>query len=214
MNELNNYLKVKQTIEDNQLKNKTELIVVTKNQNYQNIIDIINAGHLHFGENRIQEAEKKWKEFIFSNKNIQLHLLGKLQSNKVKNAIKLFDYIHSLDSQKLAEKLSEEEKKIGKKIKYFIQVNFDNETQKSGIEPDSVYKFVNYCSSILKLNIIGLMCIPPVDKDSELYFKKLSDLAKSCTLKELSMGMSNDYITAIRYDSTFVRIGKSIFKRI
>lgn len=211
MNELNNYNKVKQIIEDNQLQ-KTELIVVTKNQSLQKITDIINSGHLHFGENRIQEAERKWNELIKNNKNIQLHLIGKLQTNKVKNAVKLFDYIHSLDNEKLAYKLDQEEKKIGKKIKYFIQVNFDNEKQKSGIEPDSVLKLLNYCTSILKLKIIGLMCIPPLDKDSEIYFKQLSDLAKSCSLKELSMGMSNDYIGAIKNGSTFVRIGSSIFK--
>ena len=211
MNELNNYNKVKQIIEDNQLQ-KTELIVVTKNQSLQKITDIINSGHLHFGENRIQEAERKWKELMKNNKNIQLHLIGKLQTNKVKNAVKLFDYIHSLDNEKLAYKLDQEEKKIGKKIKYFIQVNFDNEKQKSGIEPDSVLKLLNYCTSILKLKIIGLMCIPPLYKDSEIYFKQLSDLAKSCSLKELSMGMSNDYIGAIKNGSTFVRIGSSIFK--
>jgi len=189
---------------------KTELIVVTKNQSIDNIISLINLNHLHFGENRVQEALFKWKNLI-SNYNIKLHLIGKLQSNKAKDAFEIFHYIHTLDSEKLAKIFSKFEESSIKKIKYFIQVNVGNEPQKSGISIDRVHQFVKYCSNDLKLNIVGLMCIPPVEGDPTQYFISLAELARINNLKELSMGMSNDYKCAINNGATFVRVGSKIF---
>ena len=189
---------------------ETKLIVVTKNQQIDNINLLINLNHCHFGENRVQEASSKWKHLI-SNPNFKLHLIGKLQSNKAKDAFEIFHYIHTLDSEKLAKIFSKLEEKSIKKIKYFVQVNVGNEPQKSGISLDKVHQFIKYCMNDLKLNIIGLMCIPPVEVDPTQYFINLAQIAKINSLKELSMGMSNDYECAIKNGATFVRIGSKVF---
>ena len=189
---------------------KTELIVVTKNQSIGNINLLINLNHFHFGENRVQEALLKWKNLI-SNSNLKLHLIGKLQSNKAKDAFEIFHYIHTLDSEKLAKIFADLEENSIKKIKYFIQVNIGNEPQKNGISIDKVHQFVKYCKNDLKLNIAGLMCIPPAEGDPSQYFISLAELASVNNLKELSMGMSNDYECAINNGATFVRVGSKIF---
>lgn len=191
---------------------KVTLIVVSKNQNLDSINLLIKKNHLDFGENRVQEAILKWKNLILTNPNLNLHLVGKLQSNKAKDAFEIFKYIHTLDNEKLAQIFSKLESNSSKKIKYFIQVNVGNEPQKSGISLDKVNQFTKYCINDLKLNIIGLMCIPPVDKNPALYFKNLSESCKANNLTELSMGMSNDYECAINYGATFIRIGSKIFK--
>ena len=189
---------------------ETKLIVVTKNQPIDNINLLINLNHLHFGENRVQEASLKWKNLI-SNSNLRLHLIGKLQSNKAKDAFEIFHYIHTLDNEKLAKIFANLEESSIKKIKYFIQVNVANEPQKNGISIDKVHQFVKYCMNDLKLNIVGLMCIPPAEGDPTQYFISLAELAKVNKLKELSMGMSNDYECAINNGATFVRVGSKIF---
>lgn len=202
----------KEIYSNNRNKNKeTKLIVVTKNFQINNIKPLITYGHIHFGENRVQEAFNKWKNIKNENKNIRLHMIGKLQSNKVKYAVSLFDYIHSLDSMKLAEKISIEQKKINKSLEIFIQVNIGNEIQKSGIKIEDLKNFHSKCSKDLGLNIIGLMCIPPMTNNSELYFSKMIELKKLTGLRELSMGMSADYLAAIKHGSSFVRIGSKIF---
>ena len=193
------------------LSKKSTLIVVTKNQGLDKINLLIKMKHLHCGENKVQEASLKWKDLISNNLQIKLHLIGKLQSNKAKEAFDIFHYIHTLDNEKLAKIFAKLEQNSKKKINYFIQVNIGNESQKSGISIDKVLQFVKYCMNDLKLNIVGLMCIPPVDVDPNQYFKNLSDLAKLNNLKELSMGMSNDYESAISNGATFVRIGSKIF---
>jgi pyridoxal phosphate enzyme (YggS family) len=192
------------------ISKKTELIVVTKNQPIDNINLLIKLNHLHFGENRVQEASLKWKNLI-SNSNLKLHLIGKLQSNKAKDAFEIFHYIHTLDSEKLAKIFASLEENSIKKIKYFIQVNVGNEPQKSGMSVDKVHQFIKYCMNDLSLNIIGLMCIPPAEGDPTQYFKSLAELARVNDLKELSMGMSNDYECAINNGATFVRVGSKIF---
>ena len=212
MNILENYLNIKKRIET--LNNKTNLIVVSKGQFLDKIKIILNTGHIHFGENRVQEALLKWSDYLSNNVNIQLHLIGGLQSNKAKQAFQIFNYIHSLDSEKLAKTLSNLESNGQKKIKYFIQVNIGNEPQKNGISSEQVFSFVNYCVNDLKLNIIGLMCIPPVVADSSQYFKSLAELAKINNLNELSMGMSNDYECATNNGATFVRVGSKIFNQV
>ena len=212
MNILENYLNIKKRIET--LNNKTNLIVVSKGQFLDKIKIILNTGHIHFGENRVQEALLKWSDYLSNNVNIQLHLIGGLQSNKAKQAFQIFNYIHSLDSEKLAKTFSNLESNGQKKIKYFIQVNIGNEPQKNGISSEQVFSFVNYCVNDLKLNIIGLMCIPPVVADSSQYFKSLAELAKINNLNELSMGMSNDYECATNNGATFVRVGSKIFNQV
>jgi pyridoxal phosphate enzyme (YggS family) len=191
--------------------NKPTLIVVTKNQQIDKINLLINANHFDFGENRVQEASLKWKNLILNNTKLKLHLIGKLQSNKAKDAFELFHYIHTLDNEKLAQIFSKLEGNSVKKIKYFIQVNIANEAQKNGISVDKVNQFIKYCINDLKLNIIGLMCIPPVEGDPTQYFINLAELARVNNLKELSMGMSNDYEYAIKNGATFVRVGSKIF---
>ena len=171
---------------------------------------LINYGHLHFGENKVQEAVEKWTNIKKDNKNIKLHLIGRLQTNKVKIAVQLFDYIHSLDSKKLADKISFQQKEQDIKTKIFIQVNIGNEDQKSGISIDETRDFYNYCKQI-NLDILGLMCIPPNNEDSSKYFEEMKKLKEKLDLQELSMGMSSDYLTAIEKGSTFVRIGSNIF---
>ena len=189
---------------------ETKLIVVTKNRSIDNINLLINLNHLHFGENRVQESSLKWKNLI-PNSNLKLHLIGKLQSNKAKDAFEIFHYIHTLDNEKLAKIFARLEENSIKKIKYFIQVNIGNEPQKNGVSIDKVHQFVKYCMNNLKLNIVGLMCIPPAAGDPSQYFINLAELARVNNLKELSMGMSNDYECAINNGATFVRVGSKIF---
>ena len=191
-------------------KKLPKIIAVSKTFGIEKIGPLIEFGHLDFGENKVQEAINKWSDIKIEKSQIKLHLIGKLQTNKVKFAIKLFDYIHSLDSEKLAKKISEEEKKQNKKLKLFIQVNIGNEDQKSGINKESVHKFYNYCKE-LKLDIIGLMCIPPSSESPDKYFKELNQLNNQLNLPELSMGMSSDYLKAVENSSSYLRIGSSIF---
>ena len=193
------------------LSSKTTLVVVTKNQDVDKINSLINLNHIDFGENRVQEATQKWKSLILNNSKLRLHLIGKLQSNKAKDAFDIFNYIHTLDNAKLAEIFSNLESTSLKKIKYFIQVNIADEQQKNGISITETNQFIKYCIQDLKLNIIGLMCIPPMAGDPSQYFKSLAKIAISNNLKELSMGMSNDYECAIKNGATFVRIGSKIF---
>jgi pyridoxal phosphate enzyme (YggS family) len=208
MRVLENYQKIINSIRS--ISSNANLVVVCKNQTIDRIRILLDHGHVHFAENRVQEAEAKWSNL--SDKNIQLHLIGGLQSNKAKQAFQIFNYIHSLDSEKLAKTFSSLESVNQKKIKYFIQVNIGSEPQKNGLNISQVPNFVNYCVNDLKLNILGLMCIPPVSQNPESYFLKLKQLNNSNNLKELSMGMSNDFETAIKCGSTFVRVGSSIFK--
>jgi pyridoxal phosphate enzyme (YggS family) len=206
---IQNFLSIKNQISN--LNPKTKLIAVSKGQSVDKIKLLIDYGHLDFGENKVQEAILKWTDIIRSNENINLHLIGGLQSNKAKDAFKIFNYIHSLDSEKLARIFSDLEKNDPKKIKYFVQVNIGNETQKNGINVSLVSDFVQYCQKDLKLNILGLMCIPPFNDSSESYFLKLKKLNEDSYLKDLSMGMSDDFEIAIKLGSTFVRVGTAIF---
>jgi pyridoxal phosphate enzyme (YggS family) len=209
MQVLNNFLLVKSNIARH--SSKAKLIVVTKNHQLDSINFLIKAHHFDFGENRVQEAYLKWKNLISTNSQLKLHLIGKLQSNKAKEAFEIFDYIHTLDSEKLAKILSKLENNSVKKIKYFIQVNVGNEPQKNGISNNEVNLFVKYCIHDLRLNIIGLMCIPPNDDEPTQYFKNLAELAGKNNLNELSMGMSNDYECAIEHGATYIRVGSKIF---
>ena len=193
------------------LKNDINIVVVTKTIPIDKFFSLININHCHFGENRVQEAKLKWQNIKKNYKNIKLHLLGKLQSNKVDDAYEIFDFIHSLDSKKLALKIFENEKNFKKQIAIFIQINTGKEQQKAGIAIEDTKDFVNFCKEDLKLNVIGLMCIPPVSSEPTEHFLTLKDLASKCNLVELSMGMSNDYIKAIKNGSTYVRIGSAIF---
>ena len=201
----------------NQIKSKfgdlenLNIIAVTKTFPIKKIEPLINDGHIHFGENKVQEAVEKWSDIKNSLENIKLHMIGKLQTNKVKYAVSLFDYIHSLDNVKLAEKISIEQKKKNRNIKIFIQVNIGNENQKSGIDRNNLKNFYDKCIKDYNLNIIGLMCIPPQNGITKTYFKQMKDLKKFIGLNELSMGMSSDYMDAIECDSTFIRIGSKIF---
>jgi pyridoxal phosphate enzyme (YggS family) len=189
----------------------TRIVVVSKKRSYDEIKPLLQAIHLDYGENQIQEALNKWPSIIASNKEIRLHLIGRLQSNKAKAAFNLFEYFHSLDSEKLAKIFSTLEKDAGIKKKYFIQVNIGNENQKAGISVDKINQFSSYCVKQLNLNVLGLMCIPPVDQDPKKHFIKLNELNVNNGFKELSMGMSNDYVDAIQCGSTCVRIGSAIF---
>ena len=197
------------SIQDN-LKPNVKIIAVSKTFELAKIKPLIDHGHDHFGENKLQEAQLKWSETIKSNKSIKLHMIGKLQSNKAKKAVDLFHYIHSLDNQRLSDVLSKAEKEKNKKLNYFIQVNIGNESQKSGISVKDLPSFLNYCTIENKLNVIGLMVLPPQDKKDN-YFLKMQNLNNSLNLKELSMGMSSDYLDALKYGATYVRIGSSIF---
>ena len=191
-------------------KNNVKIIAVSKTFEISHINPLIDYGHRDFGENKVQEAIEKWTIIKKKNNKILLHLVGKLQSNKTKLALKIFDYIHSLDSEKLANKISEEQKKIEKKPKLFIQVNIGNEDQKSGIDPNKLKSFYKYCLD-KELDIIGTMCLPPISEDPDKYFMRMNYLNKNLGLKELSMGMSADYISAIENNATFVRVGSKIF---
>ena len=187
------------------------IVAVSKTFNYESISPLVEYGHKHFGENKVQEAEVKWREIKKRDHSIQLHMIGKLQSNKAKKAVELFDYVHSLDSQKLVDNLSKQEIHLNKRLKYFIQVNVGAEIQKSGIAPNEIDDFYTYCKIEKRLNIIGLMTIPPNDDSQDKHYKYLSDVNSSLGLKDLSAGMSNDYIKAIKYKATYIRIGSSIF---
>ncbi len=202
---------------ENLLKQKTnkekipKVIAVSKTFSSSDITPLIEYGQIDFGENKIQEALDKWPIIKKKFHNVKLHMIGKLQTNKVKFLLPLFEYLHSLDSLKLAKKISEQQEKEKKKIKIFIQVNIGKEKQKSGIDVNYLNEFYSVCVNEFKLNIIGLMCLPPNDDNSDFYFKEMQKLNKTLGLSELSMGMSNDYLKAINYGSTYVRIGSKIF---
>ena len=196
----------------NKLKTlKTNIIAVSKTFPVSEILPLVNQQHVHFGENKVQEAVDKWPKIKQDYKDIKLHMIGRLQTNKVKFVIPLFDYIHSLDSLKLAKKIYEEQNRIKKNLKIFIQVNIGKEDQKSGINEGYLEEFYKKCISEFNLDIVGLMCLPPNNSDSSDYFLKMKDLAKKHNLKELSMGMSNDYLEAVKHGATFVRVGSAIF---
>ena len=207
---IQNELKIK--IKKLNLENyNPNVIAVSKTFSIKDILPLINHGHIHFGENKIQEAVEKWTDIKNDFKNIKLHMIGKLQTNKVKYAIPLFDYIHSVDNLKLAEKISKEQVKKNKIMKLFIQINIGNEKQKSGILVEDLDTFYNKCTKDLGLNIIGLMCLPPNDSKVSTYFSKMQQLVKNLKLKEISMGMSSDYLDAIDFQTTYLRIGSKIF---
>lgn len=210
-NIINNFLSIQQNIKDHSQDSSPEIVAVSKTFTIEHIKPLIDHGHVHFGENKLQEAFSKWSEFKKKNENLKLHMIGKLQSNKAKKAIRLFDYIHSLDNVKLANILNSEERKTSIKLKYFIQVNLGGEKQKSGVLVEEIDEFYNYCKDSTELDIIGLMSIPPEGEDPEKYFKILNEIGVKLKLKELSMGMSSDYVKALKYNSTFLRIGSSIF---
>ena len=202
---------IKELLIKNNSQNKDfNIIVVCKTFSMDKILPLIDVGHVHFGENKVQEAELKWKEVKKKHSNIKLHMVGKLQTNKVKAALNIFDYIHSVDNYKLGKKIVKYEKELNKKIKAFAQVNVGEESQKNGISPKNVNQFVDYCRDSLSLNIIGLMCLPPINDNPEKYFLHLNQLRDQTDLCHLSVGMSNDYQTAIKCGSTFLRIGSKI----
>ncbi len=201
---------IKSHLSDLKINNQTKIIAVSKTFKVDKILPLIHHGHVDFGENKVQEAVDKWTNLKGENPSLKLHMIGRLQTNKVKYAVKLFDYIHSVDNEKLARKISEEDKKINKKTKVFIQVNIGGEKQKSGVSKVDVQKLVSYCKEI-KLNVMGLMCIPPLDIDSTHYFKEMNKLNKDFGFSELSMGMSSDYLKASEYSATYLRIGSNIF---
>ena len=209
-NLLNIKSKVKQKVKDKNLDQIPQIIAVSKTFKLNHINPLIEYGHIHFGENKVQEAMDKWFEIKKQNQKIKLHLVGKLQTNKVKFALEIFDYIHSLDNEKLAKKISSLQVEKNKNLKLFIQVNIGNEEQKSGISERSIPDFYNYCID-LKLNIIGLMCIPPINQDARLYFEKMKNLKRKLNIKDLSMGMSSDYLEATEYEASYIRIGSNIF---
>ena len=209
-----NLVDIRENINSNLSSQKNQkvpkIIAVSKTFGMDKILPLIEYGHLDFGENKVQEAIEKWSELKLSNSNIKLHLIGGLQTNKVKLAVKLFDYIHSVDSEKLAKKISDEQQKQKKKVRVFIQVNIGNEGQKFGVDKLSVPELFSYCKT-LDLEVVGLMCIPPLNEPSENFFKEMSELNKKLNLEELSMGMSSDYLNAIKNSATYVRIGSNIF---
>ena len=201
---------IKINLDELNIHNYPKIIAVSKTFKIDKILPIIEHGHIDFGENKVQEAVEKWTEVKKKNLKIKLHMIGKLQSNKVKSAVKLFDYIHSVESEKMAKKIAEEQLKFDKRVKIFLQVNIGDESQKSGIKKNDLDKLVSYCKES-KLDLIGLMCIPPANIDPEYYFKEMQQLNKNYGFKELSMGMSSDYIQAAKNLSTYLRIGSKIF---
>ena len=213
-NTVKNLLDIKNNIETHlnklNVNNNPKIIAVSKTFKIDKILPLIDYSHIHFGENKVQEAVEKWTETKEKNSNIKLHMIGKLQTNKVKFAVKLFDYIHSVDSEKLAKKIADELLKVKRKIKIFIQVNIGDETQKSGINIDETNNLVVFCKK-LNLNVVGFMCIPPSDIDPSIYFEEMDKINKINNFKELSMGMSSDYIKAAQHNSTYLRIGSNIF---
>ena len=192
------------------IDNNPKIVAVSKTFKIDKILPLIEYGHIHYGENKVQEAVEKWTEIKKKNLNIKLHMIGKLQSNKVKFAVKVFDYIHSVDSEKLAKKIFDEQNKINRKIKIFLQVNIGDENQKSGIHKNEVAQLVSYCKDI-GLDLLGLMCIPPAYIDSDKYFEEMNKLNNAFGFTELSMGMSSDFLVAVKNLSTYVRIGSNIF---
>ena len=211
MDIINSFEKIKQEIKANKSSNEPVIIAVSKTFPIEHILPLVNHGHRNFGENKVQEAEKKWQELKNTTKDLKLHMIGNLQSNKAKKAVKLFDFIHSLDNEKLANELSKRQQEIGRNLSYFIQINLGSEEQKGGVEIIDLKSFYEYCSKKLNLNIIGLMAIPPNDKNPEKHFQKISELNKQYNLNQLSIGMSGDYLKAIKYGATHVRIGSAIF---
>ena len=209
-----NFINIQNSVKENQEKtnnkNNIKIIAVSKTFEISHINPLIDYGHTDFGENKVQEAIEKWSDIKHKNQNLSLHLIGKLQSNKTKLALKIFDYIHSLDSEKLANKISEEQKKLNKKPKLFIQVNIGNENQKNGVDPNKLKSFYKYCLD-KDLDVIGTMCLPPISEDPEKYFMRMNYLNKDLGLNELSMGMSAEYISAIDNNATFIRVGSKIF---
>ena len=203
--------KIKSNINKLKPSKMVNIIAISKTFSLDHIKPLIDYGHNHFGENKVQEAIAKWTDIKKNNKNLNLHMVGKLQSNKAKDAVKLFDYIHSLDNQKLADALSKHQMSLNKSLNYFIQVNIGNELQKSGIPVGELDPFYNYCKNEINLNILGLMVIPPNDNNPDKYFKSTYELNKSLALQDLSMGMSADYVEAIKHGATFIRVGSSIF---
>lgn len=210
MSVIDNYKLIIEKI-NQQSNKKITLVAVSKTFPLSHIKPLIDYGHQHYGENKVQEALSKWSDYILSNSNIKLHMVGNIQSNKIESAVRIFSYIHSLDNEKSAYKFASAQKKFNKELNYFIQVNIGNETQKSGIEISLVNEFVKFCQQELKLNILGLMCIPPLNLSADQYFKKLKELNEISNLKNLSMGMSSDYELAIRYGANYIRIGSSLF---
>jgi len=192
------------------INNNPKIVAVSKTFKIDKILPLVNHGHIDFGENKVQEALEKWSEIKKINSHIKLHMIGKLQTNKVKFAVQIFDYIHSVDSIKLAKKIADEQNKINKKIKIFLQVNIANEKQKSGIDKKDLNQLIEYCKEI-NLDLIGLMCIPPIDIDAEIYFEEMNKLKNETDLNELSMGMSSDFLKAAKHYSSYVRIRSSIF---
>jgi pyridoxal phosphate enzyme (YggS family) len=205
------YNKIKSNIEKVSDNTSRTIVAVSKTFSLDHIMPLIDHGHIHYGENKVQEAEVKWLRIKNEKKDLKLHMIGKLQSNKAKKAVQIFDYIHSLDSQKLVDVIARAQKDFNKSLKYFIQVNLGNETQKSGISYNEVDAFYNYCVKEKNLNVLGLMAIPPNNNKPEEYFRSISELNASLGFKELSIGMSSDYMDAIKYKSTYLRIGSSIF---
>ena len=201
---------IEHRLKDQNITTQPKVIAVSKTFSLDKILPLIDYGHLDYGENKVQEAIEKWTEIKASKPNIQLHMIGKLQTNKVKFAVKIFDYIHSVDSEKLAKKIADEQQKVQRKLKIFIQVNIGDENQKSGINITKTSDLVVFCKK-LNLNVVGLMCIPPADIDPSNYFVEMNKINKINNLKELSMGMSSDYIKAAQYNSTYLRIGSYIF---
>jgi len=209
-----NLLNIENNIKNNldklNFNTKPKIIAVSKTFKMDVILPLVNYGHINYGENKVQETIDKWTEIKKANPKLKLHMIGKLQTNKVKNAVKIFDYIHSVDSKKLAKKIVDEQSKINKKIKVFLQINIGAENQKSGINKNETKYLFAYCKEI-NLDVIGLMCIPPINVDPEIYYKEMYQLNMSLGLQDLSMGMSSDYFKAIKYQSTYVRIGSNIF---
>ena len=201
---------IKNYLDKLKINKKPKIIAVSKTFKIDKIMPLIEFGHIDYGENKVQEALEKWTDIKKKNSEIKLHMIGRLQTNKVKFAVQLFDYIHSVDSEKLAKKISDEQNKIKKKIKIFLQVNIGNESQKSGVDKIEVIQLVNYSRKI-GLDVIGLMCIPPANIDPENYFEEMGELNNYLGFSELSMGMSSDFLTAVKHSSTFVRVGSSIF---
>ena len=187
-----------------------EIIAISKTFSISHVLPLIEYGHIHFGENKVQEALEKWPEIKNKNSNVKLHMVGKLQSNKVKFALEIFDFIHSLDNLKLAQKIAEEQKKYKNKPKIFIQINIGHETQKSGISKSDLSDFYNECKN-MNLDVVGTMCLPPINQDPNIFFSEMGKISKDLKFKELSMGMSDDYLKAIKYSATYLRIGSKIF---
>ena len=205
------FKKIKSNINSLDNSKTINIVAISKTFSIEHIEPLLNIGHDHFGENKVQEAMSKWREIKKKDSNLKLHMVGKLQSNKSKKAVELFDFIHSLDNKKLADNLSKAETEIKKNLKYFIQVNIGKEDQKSGVSLNDLNEFFSYCTKEKKLNVIGLMCIPPNDNNEEKYFEIMSERNKLLNLKNLSMGMSSDYLKAIKYHANFLRIGSGIF---